>query len=86
LLAARQYTPAVAFKILGSISNQETIATGSGIREHARLKKLYGGTRWRKKKGIATLQFEDGRTRTVELHWYEAHGVGRRMLKIKRFI
>jgi len=50
----------VAFEVLGTIVNQETIATRNGIREHARLKKLYGGSRWRKKKGIATIEFDDG--------------------------
>ena len=63
-------------KLLGAISKIEVIATGKGIRELRRLRKRYGGRRWRKLKGIAKVELSDGTICIVELHWYEAHGVG----------
>ena len=74
------------FKIVGKIRQEKTFATGSGIREIARLRKVYGKGRWRKRKGIAEVEFLDGAIRTVELHWYEATGIGRKEYKIKRFV
>lgn len=74
------------FKIIGNIRQEETFATGSGIREIARLRRIYGLGRWRKRKGIAEVEFENGITRLAELHWYEATGVGRKEYKIKRFL
>jgi hypothetical protein len=74
------------FEILGDITNVETFAIGSSIREIARLRKIYGRGRWRKRKGIARVRLEDGEERLVEVHWYEAHGVGRKQFKIKRYI
>jgi hypothetical protein len=74
------------FKILGDISNVETIATGAGIREIARLRKIHGRGRWRKRKGVAELRLEDGTVARAEIHWYEATGIGRREFKIKQFI
>jgi hypothetical protein len=74
------------FEILGDITNVETFAIGSSIREIARLRKIYGRGRWRKRKGIARVRLEDGAERLVEVHWYEAHGVGRKQFKIKRYI
>ncbi len=74
------------FAILGDISSVETIATASGIREIARLRKIYGRGRWRKRKGIANVRLEDGTTALAELHWYEASGIGKREFKIKYFI
>jgi len=74
------------FKILGDISNVETIATGAGIREIARLRKIHGRGRWRKRKGVAELRLEDGTVARAEIHWYEATGIGRREFKIKDFI
>jgi hypothetical protein len=61
-----------------------TIAVGRQIRELARLRKAYGPGRWRKRKGIARIRLEDGTIRLAEVHWYEAHGIGRKELKIKR--
>jgi len=75
----------VTFKVLGEIENIETIAAGAGVRERARLAKVYGRGRWRKRKGLATVQFGNGAVRRVELHWYEAHGIGRRDFKIKAY-
>jgi hypothetical protein len=74
------------FEIVGEISHVETFAIGSSIREIARLRKFYGRGRWRKRKGIARVRLPDGVTRLVELHWYEAHGIGRKEFKIKRYL
>ena len=74
------------FEILGDITGVETFATGSSIRELARLRKFYGKGRWRKRKGTARVRLEDGEVRLAEVHWYEAHGIGRKELKIKRYI
>jgi len=72
--------------IVGDITDIETIATGRGIRRLKRLRKRYGGRRWRKLKGIAIVRVASGSMRRAEIHWYEAHGVGRKGLKIKRFL
>jgi hypothetical protein len=74
------------FEVLGEISDVETFATGSGIREIARLRRLYGRGRWRKRKGLAKVRLTDGSIHIAELHWYEASGIGRKELKIKRLI
>jgi hypothetical protein len=74
------------FKVVGEISGIETIATGSGIRERARLRKIYGKGRWRKRKGFAEIRLASGEFMRAELHWYEATGIGRRELKIKAFL
>ena len=75
------------FRILGDISDAETIASGSGIREIARLRKLYGRGRWRKRKGAAAeIELRSGVITLAELHWYEATGIGRREFKIKRLL
>ena len=74
------------FEVLGDITQVETFATSSSIRELARLRKLYGQGRWRKRKGVARVRLEDGEVRLAEVHWYEAHGIGRKELKIKRYI
>ena len=74
------------FEIIGAIAETETIAAGPSIRELARLRKRYGAGRWRKVKGVATVRLASGRIRRVELHWYEAHGVGKRKMKIKRYL
>ncbi|MDD4929387.1 MAG: hypothetical protein PHP85_08940 [Gallionella sp.] len=72
------------FTIDGEISGVETIAQGSGIRCLGRLQKAYGIGSWKKKKGFATVVFEDGASAKAEVHWYEAHGIGK--MKIKEFI
>ncbi len=64
----------------------ETIAIGSRIRDISRLRKQYGSGRWRKLKGMATVKLQNGHVRTAELHWYEAHGIGKKKMKIKRFL
>ena len=74
------------FEIVGEVSEIETIASGRGIRRLKYLRKRYGGRQWRKRKGFALVRLSNGSTRQAELHWYEAHGVGRKGLKIKRFL
>ncbi len=74
------------FEIVGQITNVEVIASGSGVRVRRYLRKAHGPGRWRKLKGIATVRLPNGALRRVELHWYEAHGIGRRRVKIKRFL
>ena len=74
------------FEIIGEIENIETIAVGSRIREIQRLRKQYGSGRWRKLKGIADICLTNGSIRRAEVHWYEAHGIGRKKIKIKRFL
>jgi hypothetical protein len=74
------------FKLLSDFTDIETIAVGSSIREIARLRKRYGTGRWRKVKGIATIQLTNGRIRQAEIHWYEAHGIGRKEFKRKRYV
>ncbi|MBN1612085.1 MAG: hypothetical protein JW940_35970 [Polyangiaceae bacterium] len=76
----------VDFEVVGAILEQETIAVGREIRELPRLRRVYGRGRWRKRKGIARIRVGDGTILTAELHWYEAHGIGRKELKIKRLI
>ncbi len=71
------------FEIVGEISQVETFATGSGIREIDRLRRTYGRGRWRKRKGIARVRFSDGTLHVAEVHWYEAAGIGRKEFKIK---
>jgi hypothetical protein len=74
------------FEILSEISGIETFAVGSGIREIARLRRIYGRGRWRKRKGIAKVRLSDGSIRFAELHWYEAAGIGRKEFKIKQLL
>ncbi len=74
------------FELQGDLQGVETFATGRGIREFARLKKHYGPGKWRKRKGFARIRLKDGSEHLAELHWYEASGIGRKEMKIKRFI
>ncbi len=76
----------VEFEIVGEITNVERIAVNTSIRDLARLRKIYGKGRWRKLKGTAQIQLSNGRIRNAELHWYEAHGIGRREIRWKRYI
>jgi len=75
-----------SIRTLGPITAVEVIASGRGIRELARLKKVYGAGRWRKMKGIATVELPDGVAMRAEVHWYERHGLGRREMKVKRLL
>jgi hypothetical protein len=74
------------FQIVSEITDVETIAVGSRIRDLARLRKLYGKGRWRKLKGIAQIRLRSGRIRLAELHWCQAHGIGRKEMKRKRYL
>lgn len=74
------------FEIVGEISNAQIIAVGRRIRQMERLRKLHGKGRWRKMKGEALVRLISGRVRRAEVHWYEAHGVGQRDMKIKRYL
>jgi hypothetical protein len=76
----------MGFTVIGEIEDIETFALGRGIRELRRLRRKYGPGRWRKRKGLATIRLPDGFVARAELHWYEATGIGRRELKIKRYI
>ncbi|MGH9936887.1 MAG: hypothetical protein ACREAM_11615 [Blastocatellia bacterium] len=74
------------FEVIGPISDVEKIAEGSSIRILPVLRKRYGKGRWRKLKGTATVRLLDGTVRQAEVHWFEAHGIGRKMMRIKRYL
>jgi hypothetical protein len=73
-------------EIVGEITHIETIAVGSSIREIRRLRKAYGAGRWRKLRGIARVRLPDNTICNAEIHWYEAHGIGKKDIKIKRIL
>ena len=74
------------FEIVSQIENIEIIAVGTNIRDLTYLQKVYGRGRWRKLKGKASVKLPNGEIRRVELHWYEAHGIGRKDIKIKYYV
>jgi len=74
------------FKIISKITDIETIAVGGAIQELPSLQKRFGKGRWRKLKGVATVRLFDGTIRLAEVHWYEAHGIGKKRMKIKRYL
>jgi hypothetical protein len=76
----------MTFEILGEISEIETFAAGSAIREVARLRRVYGRGRWRKRKGVARIRLSDGSVHVAEIHWYGAAGIGRKEFKIKHLL
>jgi hypothetical protein len=76
----------VYFEVIGRVRDIEVIAAGGGIREIVRLQKQFGRGRWRKLKGVADIRLADGTIRIAEIHWYEAHGIGKRKLKLKRLL
>lgn len=73
----------IDFKLVGEITNIEIIAVNKSIRDLARLNRIYGKGRWRKLKGTANVELPSGRIRLAEVHWYEAHGIGKKEMKIK---
>jgi hypothetical protein len=73
-------------EIAGPVTAVEVIATGKSLRERKRLVKFYGRGRWRKRKGFADIRLPNDRIGKAEIHWYEAHGIGRKEIKIKRLI
>ncbi len=74
------------FEVIGQIEKIEVISVGTGIRNLTYLEKTHGAGRWRKLKGRAHVRLPNGNVRLVELHWYEAHGIGRKDIKIKRYV
>jgi hypothetical protein len=76
----------VHFEVIGQIAEIEVIASSSGIRILPLLRKRHGRGRWRKLKGKALVRLADGSVRRAELHWFEAHGIGKRKMRIKRFL
>ena len=76
----------MTFEIVDEIINVEIIAVGNKIREIVRLRREFGEGRWRKLKGDTTVRLLNGRIRRVEVHWYEAHGIGKRKMKIKGYL
>ncbi len=76
----------VDFEVVGQIKESETIAVGNSIRELPQLRARFGHGRWRKRKGIANVCLSDGTIRLAEVHWYEAHGIGKVRMKIKRYL
>ena len=74
------------FKIIGKLREIETIAVGRGIKNLNRLNKVYGSTNWRKMKGICHLELEDSAVLEAEVHWYEGHGIGKKEIKIKKYL
>jgi hypothetical protein len=76
----------VLFEIIGEIEEIETMAIGGSIRDVMRLQKQFGRGRWRKLKGMAKVRLPNGHIRNAEVHWYEAHGIGKKKMKIKKFL
>jgi hypothetical protein len=76
----------VYLEIIGEIENIEEIAVGGRIRDIMRIQKQYGPGRWRKLKGFAMVRLQSGKIRKAELHWYEAHGIGKKKIKIKSLL
>jgi hypothetical protein len=74
------------FEVVGHITNVEVIAAGPGVKIRSFLRKAYGRGRWRKMKGTATVRLPNGAQRIVEVLGYEAHGIGLRDMKIKRYL
>jgi hypothetical protein len=77
---------AMYFEVVGAVKHVEVIAAGLGVRERRRLWKAYGRGSWRKVKGIASVKLRGGVRVMAELHWYEAHGIGKKEFKIKRLL
>lgn len=76
----------IDFELYGEIKSAETMARGPSIRELPQLRERFGRGRWRKRKGVANVRLRDGTIRFAEIHWYEAHGIGKVRMKIKRYL
>ena len=73
-------------EIIGEIENKEVIAKGSSVKIRNRLNKLYGHGNWRKMKGTAQVRLSDGSVKWAEIHWFEAHGIGKKHIKVKYYL
>jgi hypothetical protein len=73
-------------RIVSEITSIENIAVSSQIKNLRRLRRLHGGKRWRKVKGSAYVELVNGEVRLAELHWYQAHGIGKKEIKVKRLL
>lgn len=76
----------IVVEVIGEITDVETIAVGKMIREVRRLRREYGPGRWLKRKGVARVRLMNDTTVTAEIHWYEAHGIGKREIKAKAIL
>jgi hypothetical protein len=74
------------FEIVGEMIAVETIAVSGSIRILAVLRRRFGPGRWRTRKGVAMIRLVDETIRRAEIRWFEAHGIGRRLMRIKRFL
>lgn len=74
------------FEIVSDITDVETIARGRGVRSRANLRKKHGSGTWRKMKGKARIRLRNGVERFAEIHWYEAHGIGKKDFKFKKYL
>ena len=72
------------FEVIGKLQHVEIIASGKRVRDRRRLNREYGTGKWRKVKGVAIVRLSDGTICEAELHWYEAHGIGKKEIKFKR--
>lgn len=73
-------------EVISEITDIEIIAIGNSIRNLDRLQKKHGRGRWRKLKGLANVRLPDDTICFAEIHWYEAHGIGKRDIKVKRIL
>lgn len=76
----------MTFEIIGKTEQVELIASGKAIHDLRRLEEIYGEGKWRKMKGTALVRLGNGKIRKAELHWYEAHGIGKKEIKRKRYL
>ena len=74
------------FEIIGEITAIETIATGRGVHARRYLTPVHGRGHWRKMKGVAMVRTFNSPLRRAEVHWYEAHGIGKKEIKRKRYL
>jgi len=73
-------------RIVSAITEIENIAVSGQVKNLRRLRRVHGGKRWRKVKGSAYVELINGEVRLAELHWYQAHGIGKKEIKIKRLL
>jgi hypothetical protein len=82
-VSSRWFTVPRDFEIISEITEIQVIAKGTGVRIRHHLNSTYGRGNWRKLKGNAVVEYTNGEVWLVELHWFEAHGIGRRDEKDK---